>query len=93
MIQKTVLPKALIIAGALTLTALTLTACRHDTTRPREVAPTPKVVPTAKPYPPKYKQAGADSSFLQCADSAKSAMPCSRFVWPDSSARTPHAAP
>jgi len=88
MIPKIVVPKALLIAGA-----LALAACRHDTTRPRDVAPTPKVAPTAKPYPPKYKQAGADSSFLQCPDSAKSAMPCNRFVWPDSSARKAHAAP
>lgn len=70
-----------------------LVACRGDTTRPRGVAPTPKATPWAIPYPPKSAQSGPDSSARerQSADSAKSAMPSIRLVWPDSAARKPAA--
>ena len=72
---------------------LVIVGCRSDTTRPREVSPTPKVVPKATPYPPRYAQPKPDSSSLQrqSSDSAKGAMPSIRFVWPDTATRKPSA--
>lgn len=68
-----------------------LAGCRSDTTRPRDVAPTPKVAPKASPYPFPSAQPRPDSSARtqQSADSATNAMPSIRLIWPDSSARKP----
>jgi hypothetical protein len=72
---------------------LVIVGCRSDTTRPREVSPTPKVVPKATPYPPRYAQPKPDSSSRepQPSDSAQAAMPSIRLVWPDTTARKPSA--
>jgi hypothetical protein len=86
MSTKSEAPAAWIFAGM-----LILVGCRSDTTRPRDVAPTPKVVPKATPYPPRNVQPRPDSSSSerQSSDSAKSAMPSIRLVGPDSTARKP----
>ena len=86
-IPRSATPLSWIFAGI-----VTLVGCRSDTTRPREVAPTPNVTPKATPYPPQYKQAGQDSSSRarQTTDSGH-AMPSIRLVWPDTTTRTPSA--
>jgi hypothetical protein len=81
-------PTPWILAGI-----LVLVGCRPDTTRPRDVAPAPKAIPKATPYPPRYTQASADSTSRQPqpSDSAKSAMPSIRLTWPDTTTRKPSA--
>jgi len=88
MLPRSEAPATWVFAGI-----LVLAGCRSDTTRPRDVAPTPKVVPTATPYPPRYGRVAPDSSShtKPSSDSTRSAMTSIRLVWPDTAARKPSA--